>query len=161
MITMVGRMLVWLGVACQGLLLPPLSAQEPKMRNTLKAMKCSISFLALSFIAAIAHGEGVQYSDAELHYSIKVPEGWQRLPPGVADKVTEAFILQTGVPMPKYQAWFQRSDRQVGDYPYLLINRQICQTPTLDELAASMKKNKEKMASSRAQEDSTGVPPPA
>ena len=36
--TKVGRMLgvVWLGVACLGLLLSPLSAQEPKLRDTLK-----------------------------------------------------------------------------------------------------------------------------
>jgi hypothetical protein len=36
--TKVGRMLgvVWLCVACLGLLLSPLSAQEPKLRDTLK-----------------------------------------------------------------------------------------------------------------------------
>jgi len=103
-------------------------------------MKTAILFVLL--IATVpAHGEGVQYSDPELHYSIKLPEGWRRLSSEALSEVAEDFSLHTGRPLPKYVAWFQRSDKPDGDYPYLLIGRQICRMPTLDELASDFNRN--------------------
>src|SRR5436853_191312 len=48
--TKVGRMfgVVWLGVACLGLLPSPLSAQEPKLRDTLKGHTTMVSSVAYS-----------------------------------------------------------------------------------------------------------------
>src|SRR5690242_3914959 len=48
--TKVGRMLgvAWLGVACWGLLLSPLRAQEPKLRETLKGHTNLVECLAYS-----------------------------------------------------------------------------------------------------------------
>ncbi|HBI46326.1 MAG TPA: hypothetical protein DDY78_26265 [Planctomycetales bacterium] len=102
-------------------------------------MKFRISLMVLFSVTVLAHGEGVQYSDPELHFSIKLPESWRRLPPGVADRAAEALARQTGEPLEKYQAWFQRSDKPEGDYPYILINRQICRMPTLGETADGYK----------------------
>src|SRR5882762_7519675 len=43
------RRVVWLGVACLGLLpLPPLSAQQPKLRATLKGHTGTVSSVAYS-----------------------------------------------------------------------------------------------------------------
>jgi hypothetical protein len=104
-------------------------------------MKTAMLFFVLLIATVPLHGEGIQYSDPELHYSIKFPEGWRRLPSEILDQLVEEFRLQIGNPLPKYDAWFQRSDRPVGDFPYLLISRQICRMPTLDELAAGLDSN--------------------
>jgi hypothetical protein len=50
---------------------------------------------------------------------------------------------RAGTAAPKYQAWVQRSDKPVGSYPYLLINRQICRMPRLEEVAAGLKQQKQ------------------
>lgn len=101
-------------------------------------MKSAIPFLILLTATTFAHGEGVRYSDPEVHYSIKFPEGWRRLPPEVSRRAAEAFVRQTGHSFPPFEAWFQRSDGPDGAYPYLLISRQICDMPTLDKLAADL-----------------------
>jgi hypothetical protein len=82
-----------------------------------QSMKALISLLVLFSVTVLAHGDGVQYSDPELHYSIKLPEGWRRLAPGFADRAAEALARQTGEPPLKCQAWFQRSDKADGAYP--------------------------------------------
>lgn len=102
-------------------------------------MKTAILFFVLLVATVPVHGEGIQYTDPELHYSIKLPEGWRRLPSEALGQAAEAFRLQMGRPLPKYEAWFQRSEKPDGDYPYLLIGRQICRMPTLNELAAGSK----------------------
>ncbi len=102
-------------------------------------MKFRVSLMVFLFPAVLAHGESVQYSDPELHYSIKLPEGWRRLPPGVADRTAEALAHMTGEPPEKYQAWFQRSDTPDGAYPYILLHNQICRMPTLREAADGLK----------------------
>ena len=103
--------------------------------------KAATAFLVLLSAAVAAHGEGARYSDPELHYSIKLPEGWRRLPPQYTTRAAEALAFQTGRPFPKYEAWFQRSDKPEGAYPYLLIGRQVCLMPTLQELANVLNKD--------------------
>ena len=42
------RVVLWLGVACLGLLLSPLLAQEPKLQHTLKGHKNGVTSVAFS-----------------------------------------------------------------------------------------------------------------
>jgi hypothetical protein len=112
-------------------------------------MKTILSLVVFLAVTASVHGEGVLYSNPELHYSIRLPEGWRRLPPGVADQATEAVSRQTGVSAPKYEAWFQRIDKPEGAYPYLLINHQICRMPELSELVAGLKEHNQATADQR------------
>lgn len=102
-------------------------------------MKYTLPILIFLSIIPVCRGEGVEYTDPELHYSIRLPEGWRRLPPSAANRAAEALTLQAGVPAQKYHAWFQRSDKPEGSYPYLLINHQICPMPTLEEVAIGLK----------------------
>lgn len=109
-------------------------------------MKYTLCVLLFVSVTATAHAEVVEYSDPELHYSIRIPEGWGRLPPNIADQAVETFAHLAGASAPKYQAWFQRSDRPPTAYPYFLVSRQVCRMPTLGELAAGLKQSPEAAA---------------
>jgi hypothetical protein len=102
-------------------------------------MRFPSSCLVLLAISAPSHAEDLQFTDSELHCSLRLPEGWRRLSPEVASRGAAALSMQTGQPVRKVLAWFQRSASPDGAYPYIHITRQICQPPTLNDLAASLR----------------------
>jgi hypothetical protein len=115
--------------------MPVRSIKGPPLKN----MKYKTSILALFVLAVHAYGQDKQYSDPELHYSIKLPKNWRRLPQSFVDRTNETTALQLGV-KPEFQAWFQRTDKPEGAYPRLQITSQICTMPTLEELESKPKK---------------------
>lgn len=106
-------------------------------------MKYSVVLIvALGFTSALRADESL-YDETELHYSIKLPEGWRRLPPDVAAGAGAELSRLTGLPAPNVVAWFQRSNEPVGSYPYVMLTRQICKPPPLGEIANGVRNYRE------------------
>jgi hypothetical protein len=102
-----------------------------------------IILLLISFPIFIrCENEVVNYKDDSLHYSSKVPTGWERIDTKALNEFVEANQNAANQQL-RFDAAFQRISDSWFDYPYFLIQVLIQKKPvSLNQLSEEFKKAK-------------------
>jgi hypothetical protein len=90
-------------------------------------------------LLAVAPAVAVPYSNAELRYSLSLPEGWAEMPPEVVGSIADRAAEATGR-RPIYISGWGDARRPWVSYPYVLVQHREMSDQTLGEISAAMEK---------------------
>lgn len=75
------------------------------------------------------------YSNKELHYSLRLPYGWIVIPKIAIEETQQKISQKTGAPVQNFVAGFQKNSEDYFSYPYLLIQHRFVPHTSLEQLA--------------------------
>ncbi|MFA5810784.1 MAG: hypothetical protein WC956_00460 [bacterium] len=112
------------------------------MRRTLLGAICLL-FLAgtIQYSEVSIAANRIVYSNKDLHYKLKLPEGWEEIPKSAIDEASASVKASSNIisaKLIKFDAAFQKKANAYFTFPYLLISNRIDDTQTLGELKNSL-----------------------
>lgn len=82
-----------------------------------------------------------QYVNANSHYSFTVPNNWSEIPKSIIDEYVAKVVELTNGKSIEYQAGFQLNQDNYFDYPYMLVQSRISNTPSYSQIEKSLNRD--------------------